>query len=1166
MARRRPRWRNRRTGAALAAVAITLALLATQSIAQGNVPAAGTADHTPDGGAQLLGDGRPALDDLDTRDLGIAVAPTARQLDAVGAMDATVRWSSFGTPKTLIRHGDVLATGIAADTAAAAARTWLDDNRALYRLRSTDNLAVHAAVALTDEAHVVVFQQRIAGLPVSPDGFASIGLVGSPDGGWDVVYASSTFVDEQVPMISTMSLGMGDAVVAAAADAGVRVQVPDAAVSEVRNGWSVLDVQGLAHEQLVRQVAFPTLDGEARRAYETVIFDGDQLGYRYVIDAADGEVLFRESIIDADDESAWDVFPAHPPMTPLSQPPWNYPGADQRTEWCWTAQPGCKRVLENDAAQIAWDIDPLTGEPTFTTIGNAVDAAEWWLGIGAGPGQRPTSDDRSYQFPWTNSWYDSGCHPDNLTAGGNDIDASVANLFAQNWRMHTWSYHLGFTEETWNAQQHNFGINPDGEGDPVIARAQANAVSPGSRNNATMATLPDGSSSFMSMFLWQPQANAFYGPCVVGDYDMSVIGHEYTHMIENRLIGKGFSRSGFHAGALGESWADFVAMEYLNQYGMMRGSETRRWTVGGYVTGNPDRGIRNYNMAYPAAGAFPQPSVELQVGALHFGSMGYDIVGPQVHADSQIWSATNHDIRTLFLERYPSDGADHQRECADGLHPADECPGNRQWIQLVFDAMLLMPTNPTMLDARDAYFAADLMRFGGTNQDLLWQGFAQRGFGLHASVTGTQDANPVPNYESPLHEEAVLHFEAVAKEEGGQPVDAEVYVGNYEARTTAIGQTERFIPNAEGYNFVARADGYGHVRFFVDDLEPGEERTITVHMPTNVASASHGATASGDGIRHGDLIDDTEGTNWQNVFALPNLVTVDPPSAAAGTYGATGADFGPSPTPEGFAGDIVLVNDGSENPTLGCEPLIDFPAGAIALVDRGVCPFTLKVGNAQAAGAGAVIVANHLPGPPFTMAGNDPTIEIPSVMVSLADGSAIKAGLPATGTVASAPSEPVEGTQVTIAFDGEQTFSLARASAMLLPGQNRFTALRQFELYACTAGNLENPTCEGSTDAGWERFLRSDPDAFPAPNPRPSSPDLQLRSFEIPETSATHVKFVVLNNQCTGNPNYQGDQHDDPTRPTSDCRSSTVGANEVRAAALQLFTGTPQVDGASLVD
>jgi PA domain/LVIVD repeat len=140
---------------------------------------------------------------------------------------------------------------------------------------------------------------------------------------------------------------------------------------------------------------------------------------------------------------------------------------------------------------------------------------------------------------------------------------------------------------------------------------------------------------------------------------------------------------------------------------------------------------------------------------------------------------------------------------------------------------------------------------------------------------------------------------------------------------------------------------------------------------------------------------------------LPNLVTIDPPSSAAGTYHATGAEFGPAPDDTGIAGSIVLVNDGSANPTQGCNPLIGFPAGAIALVDRGTCTFVAKVNNAQAAGAVAVIVANNVAGDPITMGGTDPGIVIPSVMVSLADGNTIKAGLPATGRVRRNPPPPI---------------------------------------------------------------------------------------------------------------------------------------------------------------
>jgi hypothetical protein len=133
----------------------------------------------------------------------------------------------------------------------------------------------------------------------------------------------------------------------------------------------------------------------------------------------------------------------------------------------------------------------------------------------------------------------------------------------------------------------------------------------------------------------------------------------------------------------------------------------------------------------------------------------------------------------------------------------------------------------------------------------------------------------------------------------------------------------------------------------------------------------------------------------------PNLVTIDEPSSAAGEYLAAGASFGPHPPEEGISGDIELVNDGSANPTHGCDPLVGFPAGAIALADRGTCAFVIKAQRAQAAGAIALIVANNAPGPPFNMGGDDHEQTIPSVMVSQDDGNTIKAGLPATGTVSS---------------------------------------------------------------------------------------------------------------------------------------------------------------------
>jgi hypothetical protein len=181
--------------------------------------------------------------------------------------------------------------------------------------------------------------------------------------------------------------------------------------------------------------------------------------------------------------------------------------------------------------------------------------------------------------------------------------------------------------------------------------------------------------------------------------------------------------------------------------------------------------------------------------------------------------------------------------------------------------------------------------------------------------------------------------------------------------------------------------------------------------------------------------------------ALANLVTIDEPSAAAGTYQAAGAAFGPVLDETGLSGDVVLVDDGSENPTKGCNPLVDFPAGAIALVDRDLCGFVQKANNAQEAGAIAMIVANHLDGAPFTMGGTDPGITIPSVMISLDDGNTIKAGMPTTGTVSSNPEPAVRSCH-------DNGVILGDAMLVACAGGNGFSV---WSLDPVDGGSLEDP-------------------------------------------------------------------------------------------------------------
>jgi extracellular elastinolytic metalloproteinase len=115
---------------------------------------------------------------------------------------------------------------------------------------------------------------------------------------------------------------------------------------------------------------------------------------------------------------------------------------------------------------------------------------------------------------------------------------------------------------------------------------------------------------------------------------------------------------------------------------------------------------------------------------------------------------------------------------------------------------------------------------------------------------------------------------------------------------------------------------------------------------------------------------------------------------------------------------------------------------------------------------------------------------------------------------------------------GVQTVRRVQVSALLEVGRNRFTALRRFRIEVSTNGLTFRP------------HYTSPADAFPGFNPRPVAPEMILRSFSVPAVRASHVRIVVLDNQCTGNTAFQGDQDSDPTSG-SDCRLGSPGAGPV---------------------
>lgn len=125
-----------------------------------------------------------------------------------------------------------------------------------------------------------------------------------------------------------------------------------------------------------------------------------------------------------------------------------------------------------------------------------------------------------------------------------------------------------------------------------------------------------------------------------------------------------------------------------------------------------------------------------------------------------------------------------------------------------------------------------------------------------------------------------------------------------------------------------------------------------------------------------------------------NYLSLNSPAPLAGSYQTSTAIFGPAIPATPITSDLVLVQD-SVGTSDACTPIVNAAtiSGKIAVLDRGNCSFVEKVQRAQDSGAVAVIVVNDQNVPLFNMGGTSSTINIPSVMISLADGNAIKAAL-----------------------------------------------------------------------------------------------------------------------------------------------------------------------------
>ncbi len=143
---------------------------------------------------------------------------------------------------------------------------------------------------------------------------------------------------------------------------------------------------------------------------------------------------------------------------------------------------------------------------------------------------------------------------------------------------------------------------------------------------------------------------------------MGIVGHEYTHAISNRMVGgpdDGLTSE--QGGAMGEAWGDQVAGEFMFSHGYPNGGNP--WAVGVYATGNKDVAIRDYS---------------LDKNPLNYSDYGFDLTGPEVHADGEIWNGTQWEVRQALVEKYdaqfPYANKALQLRCAQGTRNASPLP------------------------------------------------------------------------------------------------------------------------------------------------------------------------------------------------------------------------------------------------------------------------------------------------------------------------------------------------------------------------------------------------------------------------------------------------------------------------------------------------------------
>jgi hypothetical protein len=607
-----------------------------------------------------------------------------------------------------------------APTHEATARAFLTEQAALYGLTAEQ---VGGLIKFSDYTNPagnmswVEFRQELNGIPVFQGevrlAFSAEGALARTTGNLAAGMVATTLVTNPV-LIAAQAVVSAVKSIGYALDANTFVTK----TSEPGGRKQTLAAGPFSRDISIELVYFPIEPGLARLAYSMILWEPVD-AYYILVDATDGTLLWRKNITAHQTQPATYVVYTGASPAPMA-PSTTHPGLGIQA-------PGVTRnsvtLIGNEPPNTFNNLGWLTDGVNITS-GNNVDAGlDLVAPDGIDPGGEATgSPSRVFDFSYNPA--PLGADSPTLASYRSGV---TANLFYWANVYHDRLYLLGFTETARNFQVNNFARGGIGN-DAVSAQVQDYS----GVNNANFTTPPDGTPGKMQMYI-------FTGPVPNrdGSIDGDVFLHELTHGLSNRLHNNGSGLGTTQAGGMGEGWSDYYARCLLSQP-----SEDVNgvFSAGGYVTyqinpGFADNyyyGIRRFPYAVKTTvGANGKPhnpltfadidtaQINITDGAYPPGPIGSSSPANEVHNIGEVWCMMLLEVRARMINRL------------------GWAVGNNRALQIVTDAMKLDPINPTIIQARDSIIAADNAGYGGADVVDIRNGFATRGAGAGASVSGT---------------------------------------------------------------------------------------------------------------------------------------------------------------------------------------------------------------------------------------------------------------------------------------------------------------------------------------------------------------------------------------------------------------------------------------------